>query len=110
MNFQLLLLVFAVVIATNIHCQAQPPLGNSNKSPAVKGQVISRQQGKTCNCTGRRNALEQNNCPCELQRQYRILSKEQKALCLKKGISTFKKCQQLIGGNRKEKKGFSMPI
>uniref|UniRef100_A0A671T0F6 Platelet-activating factor acetylhydrolase IB subunit alpha1 n=1 Tax=Sinocyclocheilus anshuiensis TaxID=1608454 RepID=A0A671T0F6_9TELE len=105
-----LLLVFAVVTATNINCQAQPQPGDSNKSPVVKGHVISRQQGKTCSCVGRRNALEQNYCPCELQRQYRILSKEQKALCLKKRISTFKKCQQLIGGNRKAKKGISMPI
>ncbi|KTG02660.1 hypothetical protein cypCar_00022265 [Cyprinus carpio] len=76
----------------------------------VKRHVISRQQGKTCNCIGRRNALEQNYCPCELQRQYRMLSKEQKDVCLKKRISTFKKCQQLTGGNRKEKKGISMPI
>ncbi|KTF95749.1 hypothetical protein cypCar_00039330 [Cyprinus carpio] len=107
MNFQVLLLVFAVVIATNIHCQAQPRLGDSDKSPVDK----SKQQGKTCNCTGRQNALEQNNCPCESQ--YRILSKEravnERALCQKKGILT-KKCQHMNRSNRKEKKGISMPI
>ncbi|XP_059423658.1 uncharacterized protein zgc:158701 [Carassius carassius] len=109
MNFQVPLLVFAVVITTSINCQEQPQVGESNKSPVVKGQVISRHQGKTCNCIGKRNALEQN-CPCGLQRQNRILSNDKKAWCQKKGISTFKKCQQLIGENRKEKKGISMPI
>ncbi|XP_043117035.1 uncharacterized protein zgc:158701 [Puntigrus tetrazona] len=103
MNFQVLLLVCAVVIATNIHCQAQPQLGDSNKSPVVKGHIISVQQGKKCNCIGRRNALEQNYCPCEQQRQYKLLSKEQTFACLKKGISTFKKCQQFTGGNKKKK-------
>ncbi|KAK9960771.1 hypothetical protein ABG768_008606 [Culter alburnus] len=112
MKFQVLLLAFVVVIVTNIHCQVQPQLEDSDKSPVDKGHVMSKRQVRTCNCGGRRNALEQN-CPCELQRQYKILSKEQRAFCQKKGIGTYKKCQQMIGGNRKEKKGnkgFSMPI
>ncbi|KAK2903191.1 hypothetical protein Q8A67_007904 [Cirrhinus molitorella] len=110
MNFQVLLLAFAVVIATNIHCQALPQLGDSNKSPVVEGLTISRQPSKLCNCIGRKNALDQNYCTCEMQRQHRMLNKEQIALCLKKGISTYKKCLQLTGGNRKDRKAISMPI
>ncbi|XP_056125956.1 uncharacterized protein zgc:158701 [Rhinichthys klamathensis goyatoka] len=59
MKFQVLLLAFALVIATNIHCQAQPQLRDSDKSPEV-----SRRQVRTCNCSGRRF----ENCPCELKR------------------------------------------
>ncbi|CAM4699544.1 hypothetical protein PO909_009229 [Leuciscus waleckii] len=106
MKFQMLLLAFALVIATNIHCQAQPQLRDSDKSPEVKGHVMSRRQVRTCNCSGRRISVEQN-CPCA----QRLLSKEQRALCQKKGIASFKKCQQLNGGIRKQKKGnISMPI
>ncbi|KAG1947811.1 uncharacterized protein zgc:158701 [Pimephales promelas] len=102
MKFQVLLLAFALVIATNIYCQAQPQRRDSDKSPEV-----SRRQVRTCNCSGRRF----ENCPCELQRQYRVL-KEQKAFCQKKGSATSKICQRLTGGIRKQKKGNigSMPI
>ncbi|XP_077065975.1 uncharacterized protein LOC143720296 [Siphateles boraxobius] len=112
MKFQVLLLAFALVIATNIHCQAKLQLRDSDESPEVKGHVMSRRQVRTCNCSGRRTALDQN-CPCELQR-HRFLSKEKlKAFCQKKGSATSKKCQQLTGGLRKQKKannGISMPI
>ncbi|XP_077075468.1 uncharacterized protein LOC143728367 [Siphateles boraxobius] len=126
MKFQVLLLAFALVIATNIHCQAQLQLRDSDESPEVKGHVMSRRQVRSCNCSGRRTALDQN-CPCELQR-HRFLSKEKlKAFCQKKGsatssarsgavltaLVTSKKCQQLTGGLRKQKKannGISMPI
>ncbi|XP_067305053.1 uncharacterized protein zgc:158701 [Pseudorasbora parva] len=111
MKVQVILLAFAVVVATNIHCQVQSQLTDADTSPVFKGHVMSRQVWK-CNCNGRRISLEQN-CPCELQRQNRMLSKEQRAVCQKKGIVTYKKCQQLTGGNRKEKnvrKVYSMPI
>ncbi|XP_051574410.1 uncharacterized protein zgc:158701 [Myxocyprinus asiaticus] len=105
MKLQVLLLAFAVFIAS-VHCQAQAQLGQSHKSPVIKGQVLlSRQQGRSCNCSGRRNGLELN-CPCELHRQHRVLSQKQWALCQKKLIQTYKKCQQMIfGEKRKEKKG-----
>ncbi|XP_052474653.1 uncharacterized protein zgc:158701 [Carassius gibelio] len=101
-NFQVLLLVFAVVIATNIHIQAKPQLGDSDKSPVVK----SKQQSKPCSCVGRRNALEQDNCTCERQRQHGTLSEEQRT-CQKK---KYRKCPRLNRGNKKEEKGISMPI
>ncbi|KAK7147560.1 hypothetical protein R3I94_010169 [Phoxinus phoxinus] len=94
MKFQVLLLAFALVIATNIHCQAQPQLRDSDKSPEGNGYIMSRRQVRTCNCNG-------------------FLSKEKKAFCQKKGIATSKKCKQLTGGNRKQMKannGPSMPI
>ncbi|XP_056330643.1 uncharacterized protein zgc:158701 [Danio aesculapii] len=106
MNFQILVLAFAVVTVTNLQCQARPQVENSDKSAEVKGHATPRK----CNCRGRGTALDQN-CVCEMPPKSRqTLSPEQKNMCLKKRTRTFRKCQQLIGANKKSAKAISMPI
>ncbi|NP_001138293.1 uncharacterized protein LOC100151367 precursor [Danio rerio] len=106
MNFQILVLAFAVMIVTNIQCEARPQEGKSDKSAEVKGHAMPRK----CNCQVRGTALDRN-CVCEMPHKSRpTLNPEQKNMCLKKKIKTFRKCLQFMGANKKIAKGASLPI